>query len=496
MLRGVPKAAPYVIIPLLLAYVLLGLREINARGADQERAEALMEYSTYHPQVRDSLPFEGPYFVIREWDISNSVRTFDADERQFLSRLLPEMKFARHIASARTAVMVTSRFGYMDLRRDREPEDMICFIDLDDTSRRHVEWVFASPPLTLEPPSAPDLLAAPATLPELRDPRRLSTLLAINAALLAMHARETTDSVSPHVVAGAGRTDVLWGMLRQGAIVPDAPNGDGATLLHAAAFEGRKETVELLLRHGADVNAVDFGGMTPLHHAAWGGSVEMCRLLIDNGADASVADANSRTPIHVAARAGNVEALGMLIAEAPESVSVGDGDGTTPLHFAARTGGVGCVESLMAAGASPTAQDGHHDMPLHNAIRNRDFPVARALLQHSSPTDVALQVDPEGGYGGPLPIALIYVNTDIITLLLRYGAPVEDGLLLDLARHGNDYHESDLIEICRMLVAAGAGMGEDTSEVEKSAARAAEYGYVELAAMLRQYAPPEPSQAP
>jgi len=53
-----------------------------------------------------------------------------------------------------------------------------------------------------------------------------------------------------------------------------------------------------------------------------------------------------------------------------------------------------------------------------------------------------------------------------------------------------------LIEVCRMLLAAGAGMGEDTEEVEKAAGRAAEYGYAELAAMLRRYAPPDPTQAP
>ena len=38
-------------------------------------------------------------------------------------------------------------------------------------------------------------------------------------------------------------------------------------LLHYAAQLGHKETVELLIAEGADVNAKDFGGTTPLDMA-------------------------------------------------------------------------------------------------------------------------------------------------------------------------------------------------------------------------------------
>ena len=44
-------------------------------------------------------------------------------------------------------------------------------------------------------------------------------------------------------------------------------NDDGWTPLHDAAYAGHKETVELLIAKGADVNAKDEDGDTPLVYA-------------------------------------------------------------------------------------------------------------------------------------------------------------------------------------------------------------------------------------
>jgi ankyrin repeat protein len=55
--------------------------------------------------------------------------------------------------------------------------------------------------------------------------------------------------------------------------------------LHAAAYRGHTEVVELLIAHGADVNSRDVRGWIPLHAAVDQGHVETGELLIAKGAD-------------------------------------------------------------------------------------------------------------------------------------------------------------------------------------------------------------------
>jgi ankyrin repeat protein len=58
------------------------------------------------------------------------------------------------------------------------------------------------------------------------------------------------------------------------------------TLLHVAAFAGRLENVDLLLRRGLDVNAREHGDDTyPMHWAAAAGHLEVVRRLADAGGD-------------------------------------------------------------------------------------------------------------------------------------------------------------------------------------------------------------------
>jgi ankyrin repeat protein len=79
-----------------------------------------------------------------------------------------------------------------------------------------------------------------------------------------------------------------------------AREDDGSTPLHAAAWKGFSEMVQLLIDREADVNAMSvnehFGG-TPLHAAAHGNRKEVAELLIMAGADISVKSANGRNPL-------------------------------------------------------------------------------------------------------------------------------------------------------------------------------------------------------
>lgn len=63
----------------------------------------------------------------------------------------------------------------------------------------------------------------------------------------------------------------------------------GFTALHGAAYFGNSRCLEVLLKHDADVKALDAKGGTPLVAACLFGELECIRILLEKGADVKYA---------------------------------------------------------------------------------------------------------------------------------------------------------------------------------------------------------------
>ncbi len=59
-------------------------------------------------------------------------------------------------------------------------------------------------------------------------------------------------------------------------------------------------TVQCLLAHGAEVDAIDEDGVCPLHQAAAYGDTTIVQLLIENGADINATSSRGNTPLKYA----------------------------------------------------------------------------------------------------------------------------------------------------------------------------------------------------
>lgn len=75
---------------------------------------------------------------------------------------------------------------------------------------------------------------------------------------------------------------------------------DSRTTLISAASEQSSEMVSLLIKHGAEVNAIDDKGRTALMEAALFGRVGNVKILLNNGADKDIRDGENRPAIDFA----------------------------------------------------------------------------------------------------------------------------------------------------------------------------------------------------
>lgn len=70
----------------------------------------------------------------------------------------------------------------------------------------------------------------------------------------------------------------------------------GWTALHSAAGHGNLDMINLLIAHGANVNAQNAVGETPLHGAAYGKHKQAFEVLVKHGARVETKDEQGWTP--------------------------------------------------------------------------------------------------------------------------------------------------------------------------------------------------------
>lgn len=82
---------------------------------------------------------------------------------------------------------------------------------------------------------------------------------------------------------------------------------DGSSVLHVACLTSDVGMVELLLQHGADINACGPRGRTPLHYCIIGGKTAAAKALITRGANTQIADKEGNTPLKLASESGCID---------------------------------------------------------------------------------------------------------------------------------------------------------------------------------------------
>ncbi len=200
------------------------------------------------------------------------------------------------------------------------------------------------------------------------------------AALLKKHGgRLPADAASRFFVAVAQNNPTLAGRIAaQDPKVIEARTAVGATPFHVAAMLGRTRTTIWLIKHKADLNAVNASRMTPLALAVLLHQPDTVALLVQNKANLELANFQGRTPLHLAAIKGYAVIAAQLI-KGGANVQARDQWSLTPLHSAAYWGRDQIVTLLIARGAPLNLRDQYGLTPLAWALRRRKMSTARLL---------------------------------------------------------------------------------------------------------------------
>ena len=238
-------------------------------------------------------------------------------------------------------------------------------------------------------------------------------------------------------VARTGQVEAAQVLLAEGAIVDAREKWGGQTALMWASARRHPAMMELLIARGADVNArstvrdyqrhvtaegrpksLDSGGLTPLLYAARENCLACVDVLLKHGADINLPDPDGVSPLLVAIMNANWDLAGRLIA-AGADVNQWDIFGETPLFTAVNlrsridggrasidpinsTTGLAIVRTLLERGANPNMQlffapanlagntNTRGSTPLIRAANNGDLEVVKLLLEHGA--DATIQM--------------------------------------------------------------------------------------------------------
>lgn len=145
-------------------------------------------------------------------------------------------------------------------------------------------------------------------------------------------------------------------------VSPNQKNNKGFTLLHTAALYGHPEMVNLLVKHGAQLEATDNDGNTALFHAVYSGVLKVVKTLIDiHNANIEHTDRNKGTILHIACFKQYDDICDYLVNRFITKLDKPDLNGTTPVHLAAAKGNKKLLRLMSSQGFNLEATD--HRVP-------------------------------------------------------------------------------------------------------------------------------------
>lgn len=191
---------------------------------------------------------------------------------------------------------------------------------------------------------------------------------------------------------------------------PKSTGVKGRTVVQAGLSNAyfREEVVSFVIAEGADVTQQDSAGQSAIHQAA-AHSPQILDLVIRHGGDINARAKTNATPLHVAAsidisriigkdfqkeRDLNNETYAHLLSKPGIKINPEDIKGCTPLHRAVNSGSRKKIRLLIERGADVNAKEERGHTPMDMAVFRKDERMVDLFRQHGATSSV----DPTKSY--------------------------------------------------------------------------------------------------
>ncbi|KAH9083709.1 ankyrin repeat-containing domain protein [Lactarius deliciosus] len=230
----------------------------------------------------------------------------------------------------------------------------------------------------------------------------------------SISATPSTPRMPPlHRAAWYDLGDVAEWLITSRSQDPDGLSGRSTPLYYASA-SGSLKVAQVLIEHGADVNAPHTPNNRPLHAASASGNLEVLRLLVAGGADVNARD-NDWTAVHFASIRGHLEVVRFLLENnADPNVRRWNGNA---LNQALEHDHSQVAQLLLKYGADIDAPDKSGETLLHQASKHGHLKVAQQLLERGADVHARNHANVTA-----LQVALRWQRREIVQLLLQFGA--------------------------------------------------------------------------
>lgn len=191
---------------------------------------------------------------------------------------------------------------------------------------------------------------------------------------------EKTGDTILHVAARLGDISLINYLLSYAPIGVNVKNNDDKTPLHEACQFSQYETVDLLLKHGAEVNALKRGDWTPLMLSCTKNCLKTVSLLLKYGALVNCKNKDGWNSLHLAGRQGNCDIFKLLLNFGAEYTKTKNG--RTPLHIAALHQNLGIINLMSIRDINE--KDNCGNTALHEAVLGKSIEICDFLIDQGA----------------------------------------------------------------------------------------------------------------